>query len=247
MTEMFKVNNLDIAKRVLDEAKAELKVDEIAARAVQQGLVTGTTPEDLKKKLSASLNLSVKRKDSPFTKVKNAKGGFKAGVFRLKRSAPRQEPLPIGEPAAITDTGFVGKGGEYAVMSELLFRGFNVSLMSVDKGVDIVAANENDKYFHIQVKTANDKEGVYVFNIKRKTFDANRSSSTFYVFVLRRDNKSLFVIMPDSQLVNYVALGVVKGADYLSVRLSYDPKTRKCVLNGSQDVSIYINRFGQIC
>lgn len=133
------------------------------------------------------------------------------------------------------------------MMSELLFRGFNVSLMSVDKGIDIVAANEKDKYFHIQVKTANSKDGICQFSIKRKSFDANHSSQTFYVFVLRKEARCDCVVMPNSQIANFVTLGVIKGQDTLSIRITYDSKTRKYSLNNGQDISIFVNRFGQIC
>ncbi|MBI2355705.1 MAG: hypothetical protein HYV13_00680 [Candidatus Doudnabacteria bacterium] len=47
---------------------------------------------------------------------------------------------------------FTGKGGEAAVMSELLFRGFNANILPVDYGVDIAAIKEARTYL-IQVKT----------------------------------------------------------------------------------------------
>lgn len=241
------MNNLDAAKIVLETANTELHVDEIARQAISGGLIQGITPEALSKKLSATLSQSVKRPATPFAKIKNGAGGFKRGVYRLKRSRSGTPEPTIPEPPAIEDTGFIGRGGEYAVMSELLFRGFNVSLMSVDKGIDIIAANDKDKYFHLQVKTANAKNGLYQFNIKRKSFDANHSSQTFYVFVLRRESRSDFVVMPNSQVANFVTLGIIKGQDTLSVRIAYDSKTRKYSLNNNQDISIFVNRFGQIC
>lgn len=60
----------------------------------------------------------------------------------------------------ITDKAFLAKGGEYAVASELMFREFNVSIMVVDKGVDLVV-EKNNKYFNIQVKTAEMKALIY--------------------------------------------------------------------------------------
>jgi hypothetical protein len=131
-------------------------------------------------------------------------------------------------------------------MSELLFRNFNVSLMTVDKGIDLVAANEAGKYFHIQVKTANIKEGVFSFGVKRKAFDANNSSQTFYVFVLHGQNKNDYLIIPNSILSNCIAMDVIRGIDTYSLRVSYNSKNRKYTLNSKQDVTIHINRFGQI-
>ena len=241
------MNNLEVARIILETANTELHVDEIAQRAISGGLVQGSTTDALSKKLSATLSLSVKRPTTPFAKIKNKTGGFKRGVYRLKKTRAGTPEPTIPEPPPIEDTGFVGRGGEYAVMSELLFRGFNVSLMSVDKGIDIVAANDKDKYFHLQVKTANAKNGLYQFNIKRKSFDANHSSQTFYVFVLRKESRCDFVVMPNTQVANCVTLGVSKGQDTLSVRITYDSKTRKYSLNNNQDISIFVNRFGQIC
>lgn len=241
------MNNLEIAKTILETANTELHVDEIAKLAIAGGLIQGIAPEALSKKLSATLSQSIKRPTTPFSKIKNNTGGFKRGVYRLKRTRLATIEPSIPEPCAVGDTGFIGKAGEYAVMSELLFRGFNVSLMSVDKGIDIVAANDKDKYFHLQVKTANPKDGVFQFGIRRKSFDANHSSQTFYIFVLRKESRCDFVVMPNSQIANYVALGVVRGTDSLSMRITYDSKTRKYSLNNNHDISIFVNRFGQIC
>lgn len=241
------MNNLEIAKVILESANTELHVDELAKRAIAGGLIAGFTVEDFSKKLASALSLGVKRPGSPFARVTNAKGGNKRGIYRLKK-AKRTTPEPtIPEPLPSDERGFIGRGGEYAVMSELLFRGFNVSLMSVDTGVDIVAANDKDKYFHIQAKTGNAKDGTCQFSIKRKSFDANHSSQTFYIFVLRKELRCDFVVMPNSQVANYVTLGVIKGQDNLALRISYDSRTKKHTLNNSQDVSIFVNRFGQIC
>ena len=218
------MNNLEIATSVLESANSELHVDEIAQRAISSGLIQGILPEDLSKKLSSALSQSVGRPSTPFAKLKNKTGGFKRGVYRLKRTRHTTPEPTIPEPPPVDDTGFAGRGGEYAVMSELLFRGFNVSLMSVDKGVDIVAANDKDKYF-----------------------DANHSSQTFYVFALRKESRCDFVIMPNSQIANFVTLGIIKGQDTLSIRITYDSKTRKHSLNNGHDISIFVNRFGQIC
>lgn len=241
-----KMNNIEIAIAVLEATKKELHVSEIAKRAIASGLVDSFSVDDFTKKLSQSLSLCVKR-SSPIARVKNAAGGNKRGVYRLKRVVSKVPESSIPEPEQIEDSGFIGRGGEYAVMAELLFRGFNVSLMTVDKGIDVVAANEQGKYFHLQVKTANAKEGTYQFSIRRKSFDSNHAGHTFYIFVLRRDSKCDFVIMPSSQIANFIALGVIKGVETLSIRINYDGKVRKYSLNSGHDITIFANRFGQIC
>ena len=63
-------------------------------------------------------------------------------------------------------SGFTGKAGEHLVCSELFFRGFNASIMSVDVGMDIVAVKEN-QLFGIQVKISNlNSFDTYVFDIR---------------------------------------------------------------------------------
>lgn len=241
-----RLNNIEIAIEVLKKSNREMHVNEIAEKAIIDKLVTDFSVTEFSKKLSASLSLNVKR-SSPIGRVKNSKGGNKRGFYKLKRVATKELPPPIPEPQQIEDSGFIGKAGEFAVMSELLFRGFNASFMVVDKGVDVIAANDKGKYFHIQVKTANYKSDVFTIGIRRKSFEINHSGHTFYIFVLRQNLNCDFLIMPNNQVANYVALGVIKGVETLSVRINYDKKTKKYTLNGTQDVTIFVNRFGQIC
>jgi Holliday junction resolvase len=90
----------------------------------------------------------------------------------------------------------MGKGGEHSVCSELLFRGFNASIMSVDVGMDIVAT-KNEKLFSIQVKTSNlNKFATYVFDVRKVSFERHNSGNIFYIFVLHGETKDDFLIIP---------------------------------------------------
>ncbi len=54
--------------------------------------------------------------------------------------------------------------------SEMLFRGFNASIMSVDTGLDIIATKDN-KLFGVQVKTSNlNKYNTYVSTVRKGFF-----------------------------------------------------------------------------
>ena len=57
--------------------------------------------------------------------------------------------------------------------------------MVVDDGIDLVAAKDN-KYFHIQVKTANISESnnQYRFTINQRSYDSKDASSTFLYFCI---------------------------------------------------------------
>lgn len=246
---------LEIAKVVLEMSNTGTHVSEMANIAVAGGLVVNVSPEDFAKKLSSALAISVKRPSSIFAKVVNqklkpgpdGKPRFKKGFYRLKRGRLTvQEPTIIPEPEPTTHSGFTGKAGEYAVMSELLFLEFNVSLMTVDRGIDIVAQSPKGAYKHIQVKTSNSKDGVYQFSIGKQSFLGAHSGMTYYVLVLRKESRNDFVIFPSSQIATYADAGVIKGSQSLSLRVSYDNKTRRYSLNNMQDVSIFVNKWALI-
>ncbi|MDA8969132.1 hypothetical protein N9F48_03585, partial [Akkermansiaceae bacterium] len=146
----------EIAKTVLESQGGAMHVNDIALLASEMGLCRVDELDDLPSRLSGSLSQNVKSKQPIFSKVKNGSGGHKKGIYRLKQKRSRRTTIPkenfITEAVEATSTQFTGKGGEYAVMSELLFRGFNSSVMTVDDGIDLIAEKKNS-YFHIQVKT----------------------------------------------------------------------------------------------
>lgn len=57
----------------------------------------------------------------------------------------------------LPNTPYIGAAGEMAVISELLFRGYNANRMIVDEGVDVVAVKD-DLYYYVQVKTTSINE-----------------------------------------------------------------------------------------
>ena len=111
----------------------------------------GEDRDGFTKKLMGFLARNVKSKSAQFSRVKNKKGGYSRGIYRMK-------PQKVFDltPNEMPDVpkNFTGSAGEFATISELLFRGYNASKMTVDDGIDVVASKD-EKYFHIQVKTAN--------------------------------------------------------------------------------------------
>lgn len=107
------------------------------------------------------------------------------------------------------ESGYTGKAGEHFVCSELLFRGHNASIMSVDTGLDIIATKDN-KIFGIQVKTANiNKYQTYNFNIRKVSFSRHDSGNVYYVFVLRSSIEKKVLIMPVHELEKKIHEGAV--------------------------------------
>lgn len=64
---------------------------------------------------------------------------------------------------------YLGKSGEFWVAAELLRNGFNVNILPVDSGVDLVATKtvgleKEQELYQIQVKTTAQKRGFFSFS-----------------------------------------------------------------------------------
>lgn len=238
-----------IAETILGEIPGkQAHIDEIVECAISSNRNLGMNADDFRLKLMSALASAVKKKDATLAKVvgKNGnpkKGPFKKGYYRVKRvvSGPSDQ-LPLPMPV---DRSFLGKAGEYAVMSELLFYGFNVSLMAVDKGIDIVAES-GGIYFHLQVKTATEQDGAWRFSIKTSSFDANHKGNTYYVFVLRAAASNMYIVLPSTHIDTQRKLGRIKGDDALSISISSPDKGKTWMLNRQDNVTPFRGAFWQI-
>jgi hypothetical protein len=176
---------LTVARDVLRSAPGKaMHVDAIAAEAVLTNRNMTLSAEAFSKKLQGALaaNLKLKTQKPTFSKVTGKKGVNRRGWYRLKQEKTTPAIAKV-EPPEVT-SGFLGRAGEYSVMGELLFWGYNVSMMAVDNGVDLVS-EKNNCYFNVQVKTATESgEGRYLFTVKRSVFLANDKASMFYVLVV---------------------------------------------------------------
>jgi len=235
---------LEAARQILAEAKQPMHVNDIAAEAVRTHRNQQMSAEEFAKRVASALAANLKTRAPVFAKVKNKDGTMKRGIYRLRqtRIAPPRPPEPPQVSAA-----FLGKAGEHAVMSELLFWGFNASLMAVDEGIDVVASKDN-RYFHIQVKTSSPSDtGRYTFTIRNESFEANDSAQTFYIFVMRRKGGGNdYAVIPSSHLRNLKGLGVIGGANGLSITIAPDEKGRSFTMNRRDDITLFINSFGLI-
>lgn len=241
----------EMVVEVLGEHKKAMHVKEIAAALIKKWPNIPHESEKLETKVSSLLAAEVKkpRSQSLFSKPKNTSGGFRKGYYRLRtgrRSVPKTFKVP--EQPKVSSQ-FTGKAGEYAVMSELLFFGFNVSSMTVDDGIDIVASKA-DSYFHIQVKTANvTTKDRFQFRITRRAFGSKDAAGTFYVLVLRlcesSRNTCEYLIFPSSEIRRLVDVGVLKGGDSISLSIDRE-RGHRFQLNNVQDVTWALNRFDTI-
>lgn len=226
-------------------------VNDLAAAIIKKYPHTTDTHDALAQKISALLSSEVKKPKagSLFSKPKNKSGGFRKGIYKLRigrKIIPKQFKVP--EQPKVTSQ-FTGKAGEYAVMSELLFFGFNVSAMTVDDGIDVVASKA-DSYFHIQVKTANaTSANRFQFKITKRAFGSKDAASTFYVLVMRVSENSRntceYLILPSSEIRRLVDKSVIRDGEGMSISIDRE-RGNRFLLNGVEDVSWALNRFDNV-
>lgn len=223
-----------------------LHIDQIVDLALEFGQVPpGFNGEEIKKKINSVVSANARKKTPQFARVRNTKTKkFRKGVYRLKPQ-PSFELTP--ETAPSVSTQFTGAAGEYAVMSELLFRGYNASKMTVDDGIDLVASKEN-AYFHIQVKTANERAGrTYQASIRTKSFQ--HTHNTFYIIVMRTLGAARYhndyVVFPSSKITELISRKILKeGSQSISLKVSIE--NGRYLLAGTEDVSHLVNDFTSI-
>jgi len=235
---------LTTARDILkDHNNKAMHVNEIADVAVKSARNQSMTVEDFASRLSGALSAHLNTQTPVFTKPLNKQGRPQKGIYRLKQKRIAAISTRIIPPDV--SNNFTGKAGEHAVMSELLFWGYNASLMTVDEGIDIVASKDN-KYFHVQVKASAERSnGVFGFQVKRKAFELNHSAQTYYVFVMRKNLSCYFAVLPSSHLENLRMTNIIGGQNDLSITITADDKSKQFSLNGS-DITGWVNNFGVI-
>jgi len=185
------------AVEILKKTKKPLHYTEITRLALESGLLEteGATPEAT---MNAQIVVDIKTKGegSDFVRIAPGTYALNPNKKEIKETPRIREVEKAEEEKIVMEGGFTGKGGEHLVCSELLFRGFNASIMSVDVGIDIVAVRDN-QLFGIQVKTSNiNRFDTYVFDIRKVSFERHSNGNVFYIFVLHGEKKNHFLILP---------------------------------------------------
>lgn len=263
-------------RKILSEKenkKEGLHVSKITDRIIEvnNNLFSGSElhgKEQLQSKINGILLSDINKKSgSEFSKVKNSKTNkFKKGFYKIKQTR-ENNPIPPPTPPDKTilipqkphpdkpiepNTLFTGKAGECAVMSELLFRGYNANLMMVDDGVDIVAS-KNNLYYFIQVKTTllNEKGRIYV-SIKKDRFDAFINSQIRYIVVARCKisgiETCLYFVFNNQNIDEFIFDKVVNlNESTISIKIRIDQENgNKPFLyheNKEKDITFFMNKF----
>lgn len=223
----------------------ELHVLDIAEYLSRRFPTDFSNIEETKNKVSSSLASNVKAKSPLFRKVKNKnKKSFKKGVYALKGKRSKKIDF-IQHKIDVTKMN-TGRGGEFAVISELIFIGHNATLLPVDNGIDVISSKE-DKFFHIQVKTKllEAKDTYASYSIRKQAYETNRRSNDFYVFVLRKADGTRwvcdFIVLHASQLEN--AYHASSKDTSFSVKFEF---INKKIYLRKTDVTGSLNNFSKI-
>lgn len=164
---------------------------------MEKGLIStsGKTPEAT---MSSLIIMDIKnnKKKSPFIRIKPGRFALNPNYANEESNKKEKQESMEGERGEnkTKNSRYIGTAGEYRVISELLFKGYNANPVTVDEGIDITAT-KNDKQYNIQVKTSNEKNGKYLCDMNVKSYQKYKSASTFYVFVLHGKVVN-FLILP---------------------------------------------------
>lgn len=173
------------------------------------------------------------------SELKYSKGSYS------KRSKIRK---PIDVPLQYTE--YIGRAGECAVMSELLFRAYNVNRMMVDEGVDLVAVKDNI-YYYIQVKTTGISQGRIQVQIKNGNFDKFLGKQLRYLIVARildakGEPKNLFFKFTQEDIDKGIFSRYIKrGENAVIIKIKFSEKTGAPILydDTESDISWHMNNF----
>ncbi len=171
---------------------------------------------------------------------------YSNGIYKKRKN--KKEP---GEsiPVPTINSDYIGRAGECAVMSELMFRGYNANRMMIDEGVDIVAVKDN-LYYYVQVKTTFIKNGRIYCQIGVDRFDQYIGAQIRYIIVARYkekdSDKNMFFVFTPREIDKYVHDRCIKrGDNSVSIKIAFHEKTGEPYLYDEKtaDVSWNMNRF----
>ena len=174
---------------------------------------------------------------------KDSKLTYNKGKYSKRKSV--RPPLP-GDPI---DHVYVGRAGECAVMSELLFHGYNANMMLVDEGVDIVAVKDNI-YYYVQVKTTYVRDnGNIICQIDIDRYDQYIGKQIRYFIVARSKEKDsdrniFFMFTPDKLDEAIHEKCIKRGERGVSVKIKFNTSGQPVLYDEKEmSISYYMNKF----
>lgn len=251
---------VDVARRVLQEAGKPLPIKEIVKRARRDPSFKPQT-ETPEASIWARMHEEMKKNGEQSTFVRagrsvfglrghNLEGGDSdnGGSPDLEGGDSDNEVQDRSSEKGVytTDSLYVGAAGEHRVESELLFRGYDASMTSVDKGIDIVARKDGH-VFDIQVKTVTMSRavaGAYITSIKKKTFDGNKAQNMYYIFALKDNETIIFIVLPFSVVSKSIKEGRIKEYKNGLYQVSFKVhKDGEVTIKKDESVTFYKNNW----
>ncbi len=250
----MKIELKNAIKQVLEQKRTEMFYGDIAEIIkTNYADYADENIEALKGKVSGVLTRDVKKTDGLFTRVPNGKKNkgkisYKKGVYCLKKQKVARPPIKpdssqkklvfsdsqayvkqVSLFSGIPKT-YRGKGGEYACASELLFRGYNINMMTVDDGIDIIAS-KNNKIFFIQVKTREWENNAISIQIDKESYKRYNDNNIYYIIVVRYVENGKYVnqyiVLPSSIIDKCMRDGIIN--------IDKDDKSRTYTINVKQE------------
>ena len=238
------------------DAKAQITIEDIVSvfkntketkrmADIKNAVVAKLTPEGqlmnpdeayISKEVERLIKEDRKKDKASFLKYTNGKYSKRNNVT----PPPPPEDLPE----------YIGTAGECAVLSELMFNGYNANRMMIDEGVDIVAV-KNNIYYYIQVKTTVVKpNGTITCQIGKDRYDEFIGSQIRYIVVARYkdgkyDRNMYFVFTPETLNSAIYQQCVKRGETCISIKIKFHPKTGEPLLYDTKEMPIgyYMNNF----
>lgn len=160
------------------------------------------------------------------------------GKYRKRKRVP-----PPNSLQTTLSTNYIGRAGEMAVISELIYRGYNANRMMIDEGVDIIAVKDNI-YYYVQVKTTLVKEnGNITCSIDKDRYDQYISKQIRYIIVARyKDNKNIdrnmfFMFTPD-KLQEAIYQHCIKRGEKIYIKIKFNERTGEPFLYDEKEMNI---------
>ena len=143
---------------------------------------------------------------------------------------------------------YLGKAGQFSIMSEFLARGWNTCTPDVDVGDDVlVLEDKKGEFKRVQVKTATaseQKDGYSIkFYIPLKQLRQSISPEIHYVFMIRHQNSWVnTMIIERTELYGLFKSSQIGAANNDSFTLYLTFKGNKMVCK-KVDFTLFINDF----
>ncbi len=148
--------------------------------------------------------------------------------------------------------GMIGKGGETAVISEMLFRQFNANILMVDYGADVLAY-KNGKTFKIQVKTRHwNKKNRTMIYFREEQIKLLFKQGMYLIVVLRDREKETndYMIFNNLQLQRFHKINLFDKRmqqKKIAYRMWFIRKHNKIYAkNLENDVTQFLNKWDLI-